>query len=90
MTTEVEYDIFRYKNIQDFDSGNDRNIIGIFKDIKGIFLKPKEYNREILNYTKNYTNIKDLQEINKDILSLIDLYRLYLDTKIEKKLMKKQ
>ena len=85
ITTEVTYDIFKYRNIHNFDTNKTSNIVGVSKDIKDFFVSEKDYNKRIITYTRESTKIINLQTINADIIALIDLYVSYLNSKEEKR-----
>lgn len=85
ITTSVGYDIFSYRNIHNFDTNDNNNVISVSKDLKEFFVSEKNYNKKIISYTRESTRINNLQTINTDIISLIDLYVNYLNAKEEKR-----
>ncbi len=89
-TLSAKYDLFKYSAEYNHENGDtEKELIGIEKELKDIFFSERKYKSTVFSYDKKYRLNLQEEKIEEEVISLISLYKEYMDTKLELELKEK-
>ncbi len=83
----TKYDIFKYQGSYNHEDGRtERELVGVEKNLKDIFYSERSYRNTVFQYEREYRLNLEKERLEEDIVGVIGLYRIYMDTLLELKL----
>jgi len=83
----TKYDIFKYQGSYNHEDGRtERELLGVEKNLKDIFYSERSYRTSVFQYEREYRLNLERERLEEDIVGVIDLYRIYMDTLLELRL----
>ena len=85
----ASYDFFKYEGRYDVEyNGENKQLFGVEKNLKDIFYGEKKYNQNLFTIDEIIRLNSEDERMEEEILSLVDLYKTLMDTRLELKLKK--